>query len=119
MGVVMAVSLGAVAYFLGPLFIDLGEDQSDDLARQFAEFRADYGENTLDYLASGLIFFLMLGLSALVVSAAIGTDVERETFKHMGPHPADKKAMMKAYKKELKERQRRAKQRQAQLKKQK
>jgi hypothetical protein len=39
----------------------------------------------------------------LVSAMLIGTDPERESWKEMGTSPADKKAMLKQLKKDLKE----------------
>jgi hypothetical protein len=61
----------------------------------------------------------MLGISALVVSAFIGEDPDKEAFKHMGPSPANKKAMAKEYRRQLKEREKLARQKKSQLKKRK
>ncbi len=119
LGILLAVCLAGVAYVAAPQLVKFGEDQNTRLARQFAEFRFDYGENSLDYIAAGLLWLVMLGISALVVSAFVGEDPDKEAFKHMGPSPANKKAMAKEYKRQLKEREKLARQKKAQLKKRK
>jgi amino acid transporter len=117
LGLILAVLFAVVAYFAAPPVVDGLEGRDQKIATQFDDFRAKYGENVIDYIFAGLIWLFLLGLGVYLVSATIGDDPEKEAFKYMGPPPADKKAMVKAYKRELKERQKRAKQRQAQLKK--
>jgi hypothetical protein len=117
LGLILAVLFAAVAYVVAPPLVDFIEGRSADIQVQFNDFRAEYGENVIDYIFTGLLWLVFLGLAVFLVSLAIGDDPEKEAFKYMGPPPADKKALAKAYKKELKERQKRAKQKQAHLKK--
>jgi amino acid transporter len=117
LGLILALLFAVVAYFAAPPLVDFVEGRDQKIQTQFESFRADYGENIIDYIFAGLIWLVFLGLAVFLVSLAIGEDPEKEAFKYMGPPPADKKAMIKAYKRELKERKKRAKQKQGQLKK--
>ena len=109
-GIVLAVALGVVAYFVAPILIEFAEDQSADIARQFARFRVDYGENAPDYVAACLLWMVMLAVTVFIVAAAIGEDPEKEVFRYMGPSPADRDKHIKQLRRELKEAKRRAKQ---------
>jgi hypothetical protein len=110
MGLALAILLGVVAYFSAPALVELGKAQDSDLEDQFAEFEEKYGENTVNYIAAGLLWMTLLGLSMFLAAALVGGDPEKEALKTMGPSPADKKAVVKALKRDLKEAKKRAKQ---------
>lgn len=117
LGLILALLFALVAYFAAPPVVDFIEGRSAKIEAQFNDLRIDYGDNIIDYVFAGLIWLVLLGLAVFLVSLMIGDDPDRESFKYMGPPPADKKAMAKYYKREIKERQKRAKQKQAKLKK--
>lgn len=110
LGLALAIALGIVAYVAAPFLVEWIEDQSDDIARQFAQFRFDYGENALDYVTAFVLWIVMLALMVFVVAATIGEDPEKEPFHYMGPSPADQKKQVKVLRRELKDAKRRAKQ---------
>lgn len=119
-GIILAVLFAFVAYFAAPPLVEALEGlefRGKTVDTQFDELRVKYGENIINYIFTALIWLVCLGISVFLVSLAVGDDPEKEAFKYMGPPPADKKAMAKYYKRELKERQKRAKQKQSQLKK--
>ncbi len=119
MGLALAVLLGIVAYFLAPLALEglasVNQEwhdrvyQADDPLTptdESQEFQPNY-----DYLMAGLLWLTLLGLAMTVVAAAVGSPPEKKTLQMMGPSPADKKAVAKQLKKELREAKKRAKQR--------
>lgn len=116
-GLLLAVCLAVIAYVVAPPLVDLVEDQNIRIAQQFEQFRRDYGENSLDYIAAALLWLVMLALTAFIVALLIGKDPNREVFEYMGPHPSDKKAVAKARGKAQKEARKRIKRREAQRKK--
>lgn len=116
-GLVLAVCLAAIAYVAAPPLVDLIGEQNAQIGQQFEQFRRDYGENSLDYIAAALVWLVMLALTAFIVALLIGKDPNREVFDYMGPHPSDKKAVAKAHRKAQKEARKRLKRREAQRKK--
>lgn len=116
-GLVLAVCFAAIAYVAAPPLVDLLADQSSKISRQFATFRGDYGENSLDYIFMGLLWLTLLGVSAFVVALMAGRDPTKKTYELMGPHPKDTKAVAKARRKAQKEAKKRLKQRESQRKK--
>jgi uncharacterized Tic20 family protein len=118
MGLMLAVLLGVVAVFTSPLLVELIEEQQPDVANQFADFEADYGENAVDYVIAAVMWLVMLAFMMFIAAMAIGSDkAEKEMWETLGPHPADKKAVIKAKKKQLKEAKKRARQKQRAKKK--
>ncbi len=116
-GLVLAVCFAAIAYVAAPPLVDFLAEQSPKISRQFATFRRDYGDNSLDYILMGLLWLTMLGVSTFIVALVAGGDSTKKTFELMGPHPKDKKAVAKARRKAQKEAKKRLKQRESQRKK--
>ncbi|WP_119072564.1 hypothetical protein [Aggregatilinea lenta] len=115
-GLVLAVCFAAIAYVAAPPLVDLIAEQSPKISSQFAEFRRDYGENSVDYIFTGLLWLTLLGVSAFVVALLAGSDGTKKTYELMGPHPKDTKAMAKAHRKAQKQAKKRLKQRESQRK---
>ncbi len=119
MGLTLAILLGVVAYFLAPLALkglgSVNEEwrariyQVDDpatAADESQEFQPNY-----EYLMAAVLWGVLLSLAMTIVAVAVGPSPEKETLKMMGPSPADKKALAKQLKKDLREAKKRAKKR--------
>jgi hypothetical protein len=113
MGLSLAVLLGVAAYFLAPILIELGENQSPDLKDSFDQIRNNdtYPEGILEIMISIVLWLVMMGLAMFLVAATVGEDPEKEPFRYMGPPPSDKKAQIKELKKELRAAKKRERQR--------
>lgn len=109
-GLVLAIMLGIIACIIAPYGVEFLEGRSGDIARQFAQFRVDYGEHVPDYVAAFLLWIVMLAILAFAAAAAIGEDPEKEVFKYMDPSPADRGKRIKQLRRELKAAKRREKQ---------
>jgi hypothetical protein len=132
-GIILAVLFGVVAYLIAPgvldftekngdkLWVKVRENEPHKLSQQLDDFREERenGEDILHYATAGLLWLVLVGGSALLVSAFVGEDPAKEALKYMGPHPSDKKAIAKAQRRELRERQKRIKQKRAQVKRKK
>jgi hypothetical protein len=117
LGLLLAVALLAFSYGVSFPLVKLAEDHSttvhnafDDLRQKFEEYpwyrnnEQYHGNHIVEIIATLVLWFVTMGLAMLLVSAMlIGTDPERESWKEMGTSPADKKAMLKQLKKDLKE----------------
>jgi flagellar basal body-associated protein FliL len=122
LGLLLAISLAGVAYGISFPLVKFGEDQSSTIKKQVVDLRQEFaqkdwyqksekyhGNNIVEIITAAVLWFVMMGISMFVVSAAVvGSDPERESWKDMPPSPADKKSMIKQYKKDLKEAKRRA-----------
>jgi len=84
MGALMAVSLGFIAYSIGPSIANFAKKQFPDLAN------SGLSSNQLNLVASGVVFLVFFGLAAVIVALAI---------------PRDSKAKQSTYKVLAKERQ--------------
>jgi len=113
LGLMLAVCFGVVAYFIAPILIEFGEEQSPGLKDSFDDIRAnpDYPENSVDYIAAGLIWLVLMALTMFIAAAAVGEDPDKETWRLMGPPPADKDAVIKQLRKDLKAAKKRERQR--------
>ncbi len=125
LGLALAILLGAVAYGVSVPLVKYSEEQSPKLSQQFDELRANFDNyswyvnnekyhkgRVVEILTAFVLWFVMMSVVMLIVSAAIyGTDPERESWKNLGPSPADKKKVAKQLKKDLKEAKRRERQR--------
>ena len=119
----LAVALCGVAYGISLPLTKFAEDQDpkvenqfNDLRRQFADYKwyqdneKYHGNNIVEIIMAGVLWFVMMGIAMFVVSAALaGTDPDRQALKDMPVSPANKKAMIKQMKKDLKDAKRRAK----------
>ena len=116
MGLSLAVLLGLVSYLAAPALLQFGEEQSTDLKDQLDDFRNDpdfdnLPDETPEYILMVVMWLITMGLAMFLVSAAIGTDPEKTTQQMMGPSPANKEAVIKQLKRDLKESKKRARQR--------
>ncbi len=120
MGLTFAVLLGIISYFLAPSLIEYGENQSDKLKTQFDELRANekLPDKGLEYITAAVLWLLMMGMTMFVGAMFIGKDPDKESMKMMGASPANKKAMIKQMKKDLKIAKAQARQRESRKKKQ-
>ncbi|MCZ7543383.1 MAG: hypothetical protein M5R40_07500 [Anaerolineae bacterium] len=116
-GLTLAALLGVMSYLVAFPLVELGRDQSQtiddaysDLREQFAgyDWYADnaryHGNNIVEILVAMVLWLVLMGLAMLAVGVATyGTDPERRAWKQMGPPPANRKAVVKRLKKDLKE----------------
>lgn len=116
LGLLLAISLAGVAYGIALPLVQFGEGQSETVKDQFDDLRDEFakqawyqnnekyhGNNIVEIIVAALLWFLMMGVAMFIASAALaGSDPEKEAWKHLPPSPADKKAMIKQYKKDLK-----------------
>ncbi|MBN1680631.1 MAG: hypothetical protein JW966_10085 [Anaerolineae bacterium] len=115
LGLVLAILLGVVAVIVGPLVVEqlvkYDNNNNGNLERQFNDFDADYDPITVDYVVSGLLWLTMLALMMFVAAVFVGEDPEHEAVKTLGPSPANKKAVAKALRRDLREAKRRERER--------
>lgn len=112
-GFLFAFLLAVLAYLAAPTVVDIAKEQSSDIARQFNELEADYGETNFNALVAFLMWLVMLALSAFVVAVFVGRDPEVASFRELPPSPANRKQ----HKRDLKRRLRQVEQQQKKLKK--
>lgn len=109
LGLILAITLAVVAFGISVPLVSFLGDQFPDIGNQFDEFRANYKDNEMvhDYIVevimAALLWFVLLGAAMMISSIALGTNPEKEIWKEMPPSPADKKAMIKLMKKDLRE----------------
>lgn len=106
MGITLAVLLGAIAYLVAPMLLDLIADQSSGFKKQMDDFQRDpqgLPEKSFEYVAAIVLWLVLMGVMMFIAAATVGPDPERESLQTMGPSPADKKAMVKDLQKRLKE----------------
>ncbi len=109
LGLILAITLAVVAFAISIPLVSLLGDQFPDVGSELDGFRENYKDNEMvhDYIVeaimAALIWFVLLGLAMLVASASMGTNPEKQVWKDMPPSPADKKAMIKLMKKDLRE----------------
>lgn len=116
LGLVFAVSLAAFAYGIAGPVVGVLEGLDPSIETQFDEFRDEFkssedihGGHIVEIVFAGLLWFVLMGVSMLVVSVALGKSTEKEVWEGMAPSPANKKAMAKQLKKDLADAKRRAK----------
>jgi beta-lactamase regulating signal transducer with metallopeptidase domain len=123
LGLILAIALMGVAYGISFPLVKFAEQQSDSVKTQFDDLRQEFaskpwyqnsedihGNNIVEIITAVFLWFIMMGIAMFAVSAAlVGTDTERETLRSMPPSPANKKAIVKQMKKDLKDAKRRAK----------
>jgi G:T/U-mismatch repair DNA glycosylase len=117
LGLLLAIALLAFSYGVSFPLVKLAEDHStkvhnafDDLRQKFEGYswyrnnEQYHGNHIVEIIATLVLWFVTMGSAMLLVSALlIGTDPEREAWKEMSTSPANKKAMLKQLKKDLKE----------------
>lgn len=113
LGLLLAVCFGVVAYVTAPMLVEFGEEQSAGLKDSFDEIRAnpDFPEHSVEYIAGALVWLVLMALSMYVVAAVIGEDPDKETWRLLGPPPANKDAVIKQLRKDLREAKKRERQR--------
>lgn len=116
-GLFFALAVAVFAYFISFPLVDFGREQSKtldeayfDLCQRYDSYKqcADSapfaGKPVVEILVAVVLWLILMGLGMLTVAIAIyGTDPERKVLKQMGPSPANKKAVVKQLKKDLKE----------------
>jgi hypothetical protein len=117
LGLVLAIALAAFAYGISLPLVDFGEGQSDKVKSQFDDLRAEFqkykwyqdsekyhGNNIVEIIIAAVLWFVMMGIAMFIVSATlVGTDPDKASWKDLPPSRADRKAMVKQLKKDLKE----------------
>lgn len=117
LGLSLAILLGVVAVMVAGPLLEFGEEQSDGFSKQLNQFRNDpqfenLPDDTPEYVTAALLWFILMGLAMFIASAAVaGTDAERKAYSEMGPSPANKDAVVKQLKRDLKEAKKREQQR--------
>lgn len=116
MGLSLAIAVAVFAYFISFPLVEFGRQRSETIDRAYHDLR-DYferyqwyaknaryhGNNVVEILVAAVLWLIIMGLGMLVVGmAAYGTDPERKVVKQMGPSPANRKAVVKQLKKDLK-----------------
>ncbi len=128
MGLSLAVTVAVFAYLVSFYLVDFGRERSRtindayfDLCQRYQTYdqcdnsRPFAGKPVVQILVTAVLWLIIMGLGMLIVGiAAYGTDPERKVVKQMGPSPANKKAVAKQLKKDLK----RLKEQERELKKQ-
>jgi hypothetical protein len=123
LGLLLAVALLAFSYGVSFPLVKFAEGQNstihnafDDLRQKFEEYpwyrnnEQYHGNHIVEIITTLVLWFVTMGIAMLLVSATlIGTDPERESWKQMGTSPANKKAMIKQLKKDLREAKKREK----------
>jgi len=105
MGLTFAILLAVISYVVARMLIEFAEDKNDKIKTQFDEFRENekVPENALDYIAMGLLWMMLLGVTMFFAAALVGKDPKKESLKTMSASPANKKAMIKQMQRDLKE----------------
>ncbi len=125
MGLVFVALLAGVAYGLSPLALKaMGSFNEEWEQKLYADDDPTTREDeSKDYdpqyrwLFMGIIWLALMGLGMTVVAgASMGTDPEKEAWKEMPAPPANKKAMVKQLKKDLRAAKKRARQKEKQSK---
>ena len=76
MGLVVAIAIGIVAYFLSPILLDIIRDQMGVQSYERRLGRVD--DDTLRYIFSGLLWLILFSICMMIVAVAIGEDPEEE-----------------------------------------
>jgi hypothetical protein len=110
MGLTLAVLLVVVSYALAPLALEgLGEINAEwgNKVRVNENPNGEFVDEFV-YLMTFVLWFVLMGLAMVVVSAAVGKDPETASLQYMGAPPANKKAVAKQLKRDLRDAKRRA-----------
>ena len=116
-GLTLALLLAVASYVIAFPLVELGRDQSQtiddaygDLRDQFAGYgwyansERYHGNNIVEIFVAVVLWLVLMGLAMLAVGVATyGTDPECRAWKEMGPPPANRKAVVKQLKRDLKE----------------
>jgi hypothetical protein len=119
----LAVALLAFSYGVSFPLVKFVDGQSSTMHNAFNDLRQYFeqyqwyknneqyhGNHIVEIITTLVLWFITMGLAMLVVSALlIGTDPEKEAWRQMGTSPANKKAMVKQLRKDLKEAKKREK----------
>lgn len=122
-GLVLAIAFFAFSFGISTPLVEFAEKNNDDLKNAFSDLRKEFNQydwyqDTKEYhsgkvveiIVTLVLWFIFMSISMFVVSAALyGTDPEKTAWKEMGPSPADKKAMIKQMKKDLRAAKKRSK----------
>jgi hypothetical protein len=123
LGLLLAVALLAFSYGVSFPLVKFVDGQSSTMHNAFNDLRQYFeqyqwyknneqyhGNHIVEIITTLVLWFITMGLAMLVVSALlIGTDPEKEAWRQMGTSPANKKAMVKQLRKDLKEAKKREK----------
>lgn len=117
MGLLFAALLVVVSYGLAPLVLQgLGSVNDDWDSRIRMDGNPEEFVKEYVYLMTAILWFALMGLSMTVVSAAVGKDPETKSLRYLGAPPANKKAVAKQLKRDLRDAKRRARQQKRQKK---
>lgn len=110
MGLIFAALLVVVAYGLAPLVLETIGSFNDDWDAKIRVSSDPNGELQTEfiYLMTLVLWLALLGLSMTVTAVAIGKDPEKQTLKEMSVSPANKEALIKQMKRDLRDAKRRA-----------
>lgn len=113
LGLMLAICFGVIAYVVAPMVVEFGEEQSAGLKNSFDDIRAnpDFPENSVNYIAAALIWLVLMAISMFIVAGVIGEDPDKEAWRLLGPSPADKDAVIKQLRKDIKVAKKRERQR--------
>jgi hypothetical protein len=117
MGLSLAALLAVVSYVVAPVLLDTIVEQfpKNKTLQQIDDFEhhkpyEKLPDKTPQYVFAVALWLVAMGLAMFLVSTSVGEDPEKESWKHLGPSPANKKAIAKQLKKDLKEAKKRARQ---------
>jgi hypothetical protein len=116
-GLVLAITFFAFSFGISTPLVKFAGEKNDNLREAASDLRNTlenyswyndteqyHSGKGVEIIVTLILWFILMALSMFIVSAALfGTDPEKESWKEMGPSPANKKAMVKQMKKDLKE----------------
>lgn len=110
MGLVFAALLVVVAYGLAPIALETIGSFNDEWNAKIRVNSDPDGELQTEfiYLMTLVVWLALLGLSMAIAAAAIGKDPEKESLKDMSASPANRDALIKQMKRDLRDAKRRA-----------
>lgn len=115
-GLVLAVAFLAFSFGISTPLVKFAEEKSPDLRTSISDLRENlkdqgwyaktekyHSGKVVEIIVTLILWFVFMSISMFIVSAALfGTDPEKESWKSMGASPANKKAMVKQMKRDLK-----------------
>lgn len=100
MGFILGIAYIVMAYFLGPLLVDVAEYAYEEIQGEAFETRVpDADRPTLEYVFMGFTFLVLFSFSMMIVAAALNEDPDVED-RLVKPRPEDGPKAMKKYIKE-------------------